>query len=116
MLQDALKDEKVGEWIDTAKKLEGLVRNASIHAGGVVIAPKPLMELVPLFRSKDDVITTQYDMKVLEHLGLLKMDFLGVATFTILDDTLRYIRETLGKDIQLLDLPLDDRKGVSAFQ
>ncbi len=115
MLQDALKDPKVEEWIETAKKLEGLVRNASIHAGGVVIAPRPLMELVPLFRSKDDVITTQYDMKVLEHLGLLKMDFLGVATFTILDDTLRYIREALGKDIQLLDLPLDDAKVYQLF-
>ena len=85
-LQDAMKDEKVSDWMDTARKLEGLVRNASIHAGGVVIAPKPLMELVPLFRSKEDVITTQYDMKVLERLGLLKMDFLGVATFTIIDD------------------------------
>ncbi|HJZ11948.1 MAG TPA: DNA polymerase III subunit alpha, partial [Acidobacteriota bacterium] len=99
MLQDSLKDKKVQEWIDTAKKLEGLVRNASIHAGGVVIAPEPLMELVPLFRSKEDVITTQYDMKVLERLGLLKMDFLGVATFTILDDTLQYIRNTLGQEV-----------------
>jgi DNA polymerase III subunit alpha len=114
-LQDAIKDPKVQEWIDTAKKLEGLVRNASIHAGGVVIAPKPLMELVPLFRSKEDVITTQYDMKILERLGLLKMDFLGVATFTILDDTLQYIREYLGKEIHLLDLPLDDPEVYQLF-
>lgn len=114
-LQEAVKDPKVQEWIDIAKKLEGLVRNASIHAGGVVIAPKPLMELVPLFRSKDDVITTQYDMKYLERLGLLKMDFLGVATFTILDDTLRYIRENLGKEILLLDIPLDDPKVYQLF-
>jgi DNA polymerase-3 subunit alpha len=114
-LQEAMKDQKVQEWIDIAKKLEGLVRNASIHAGGVVIAPKPLMELVPLFRSKDDVITTQYDMKVLERLGLLKMDFLGVATFTILDDTLRYIRDNLGKEIILLDIPLDDAKVYQLF-
>jgi DNA polymerase III subunit alpha len=114
-LQEAIKDQKVLEWIDIAKKLEGLVRNASIHAGGVVIAPKPLMELVPLFRSKEDVITTQYDMKILERLGLLKMDFLGVATFTILDDTLQYIREYLGKEINLLDIPLNDPKVYQLF-
>lgn len=114
-LQESMKDDKVRDWIDTARKLEGLVRNASIHAGGVVIAPKPLMELVPLFRSKDDVITTQYDMKVLERLGLLKMDFLGVATFTILDDAVRYIRENLGKEIKLNELPLDDPKVFQLF-
>src|SRR5262249_55094177 len=114
-LQDSMKDEKVRDWIDTARKLEGLVRNASIHAGGVVIAPKPLMELVPLFRSKDDVITTQYDMKVLERLGLLKMDFLGVATFTILDDAVRYIKENLGKEIKLNEIPLDDPKVFQLF-
>ena len=115
LLQEAIKDPKVQEWIDIAKKLEGLVRNASIHAGGVVIAPKPLMELVPLFRSKEDVITTQYDMKILERLGLLKMDFLGVATFTILDDTLQYIREYLGKEVRLLDIPLNDAKVYQLF-
>jgi DNA polymerase III subunit alpha len=114
-LQDVIKDRKVQEWIDTAKKLEGLVRNASIHAGGVVIAPQPLSELVPLFRSKDDVITTQYDMKILERLGLLKMDFLGVATFTILDDALKLIQEAYGKEIKLLDLPLDDPKVYQLF-
>ncbi|PWT90242.1 MAG: DNA polymerase III subunit alpha, partial [Acidobacteria bacterium] len=114
-IQESMKDEKVSDWIDTAKKLEGLVRNASIHAGGVVIAPKPLMELVPLFRSKDDVITTQYDMKILERLGLLKMDFLGVATFTILDDTVQYIREKIGKEIHLNELPLDDPKVYHLF-
>ncbi len=114
-LQEAVKDQKVQEWIDTAKKLEGLVRNSSIHAGGVVIAPTPLMELVPLFRSKDDVITTQYDMKILERLGLLKMDFLGVATFTILDDTLQYISRNFGKEIRLLEIPLDDPKVYQLF-
>jgi DNA polymerase-3 subunit alpha len=114
-LQDAMKDEKVMDWMDTARKLEGLVRNASIHAGGVVIAPKPLMELVPLFRSKEDVITTQYDMKVLERLGLLKMDFLGVATFTIIDDALQLIREIAGQEIKILDIPLDDPKVYQLF-
>lgn len=114
-LQESMREEKVAEWIDTAQKLEGLVRNASIHAGGVVIAPKPLMELVPLFRSKEDVITTQYDMKMLERLGLLKMDFLGVATFTILDDAVKTIRETTGTEIDLLAIPLDDPKVFQLF-
>lgn len=114
-LQEALKDKKVQDWIDTAKRLEGLVRNASIHAGGVVIAPKPLIELVPIHRSKDDIITTQYDMKGLERLGLLKMDFLGVAIFTILDDIRKYIHNVLGKDITLFDIPLDDPKVFQLF-
>lgn len=114
-LKDTLKDDKVQDWFDTAKKLEGLVRNASIHAGGVVIAPRPLMELVPLYRSKDDVITTQYDMKGLERLGLLKMDFLGVAIFTILDDIRIYIQKHLNKDIPLLDIALDDVKVFQLF-
>ncbi|HSP06658.1 MAG TPA: DNA polymerase III subunit alpha, partial [Acidobacteriota bacterium] len=114
-LQESMKEEKVSDWIDTARKLEGLVRNASIHAGGVVIAPKPLMELVPLFRSKEDVITTQYDMKMLERLGLLKMDFLGVATFTILDDALKYIHQNLGQELDLLEIPLDDAKVFQLF-
>ena len=73
------------ELIDTAKKLEGLVRNAGVHAAGVVIAPQPLTELVPLHRTKNDEIVTAYDMKAVEKLGLLKMDFLGLTTLTIID-------------------------------
>ena len=72
--------------IDTAKKLEGLVRGAGVHASAVVIAPQPLTELVPLNRTKNDEIVTAYDMKAVEKMGLLKMDFLGLATLTVITD------------------------------
>ncbi len=70
-------DTTVRELVDTARKLEGLVRGAGVHAAGVVIAPQPLTELVPVSRSKNDEIVTAYDMKAVEKMGLLKMDFLG---------------------------------------
>ena len=79
-------DKNVRELIDTAKKLEGLVRGAGVHASAVVIAPRPLTELVPLNRTKNDEIVTAYDMKAVEKMGLLKMDFLGLATLTVIDD------------------------------
>ena len=96
------------ELIDTAKKLEGLVRNAGVHAAGVVIAPQPLTELVPLHRTKNDEIVTAYDMKAIEKLGLLKMDFLGLTTLTIIDDALRLIEQTRGERLDLQTLALDD--------
>src|SRR5271169_3208859 len=77
------------ELIDTARKLEGLVRNAGVHAAGVVISPQPLTDLVPLHRTKNDEIVTAYDMKAIEKLGLLKMDFLGLTTLA-LDDAMTY--------------------------
>src|SRR5205085_12084946 len=77
--------------IDTARKLEGLVRNAGVHAAGVVIAPRPLTDLVPLHRTKNDDILTAFDMKAVAKLGLLKMDFLGLTTLTIINDALRLI-------------------------
>ena len=72
--------------LDTARKLEGLVRNAGVHAAGVVISPRPLTELVPLHRTKNDEIVTAFDMVAIEKMGLLKMDFLGLTTLTILDE------------------------------
>ncbi len=98
------------ELIDTAKKLEGLVRNAGMHAAGVVIAPQPLTELVPLHRTKNDEIVTAYDMKAVEKLGLLKMDFLGLTTLTIIDDALRLIAQTRGERLDLHKLVLDDQE------
>ena len=71
------KDERVKELIEVALRLEGLARHASTHAAGVVISPQPLTEIVPLYKSSKDEITTQYDMNALERIGLLKMDFLG---------------------------------------
>jgi len=96
------------ELIETAKRLEGLVRNSGVHAAGVVIAPKPLTDLVPLHRTKNDEIVTAYDMKAVEKLGLLKMDFLGLTTLTIIDDALRLIEQTSGVRIDLQKLELDD--------
>ena len=96
------------ELIDTAKKLEGLVRNAGVHAAGVVISPQPLIDLVPLHRTKNDEIVTAYDMVAVEKLGLLKMDFLGLTTLTIIDDALRLIEQTRCEQIDLQKLVLDD--------
>ncbi len=95
--------------IDTAKKLEGLVRNAGVHAAGVVIAPQPLTALVPLHRTKNEEIVTAYDMKAVEKLGLLKMDFLGLTTLTIIDDALRLIEQIRGQRLDMEKLALDDQ-------
>src|SRR5271166_4894781 len=98
------------ELIDTAKRLEGLVRNSGVHAAGVVISPQPLTDLVPLHRTKNDEIVTAYDMKAVEKLGLLKMDFLGLTTLTIIDDALRLIEQVRGERLDLQKLALDDQE------
>jgi len=93
-LQQAYEnDAQIRQLFDTARKLEGLVRNAGVHAAGVVISPRPLNELVPLYRTKNDEIVTAFDMVAIEKMGLLKMDFLGLTTLTILDDTLKLIKQ-----------------------
>ena len=110
-LQQAYDSEpQVRQLLDTARKLEGLVRNAGVHAAGVVISPRPLTELVPLHRTKNDEIVTAFDMVAIEKMGLLKMDFLGLTTLTILDDTVKLIAQTRGEHIDLAALPLDDRE------
>ena len=101
-------EPQVKELIDTAKRLEGLVRNSGVHAAGVVISPQPLTDLVPLHRTKNDEIVTAYDMKAIEKLGLLKMDFLGLTTLTIIDDALRLIEQVRGEKLDLPTLALDD--------
>jgi DNA polymerase III subunit alpha len=109
-LQQAYEnDSQVKQLIDTAMKLEGLVRNAGVHAAGVVISPRPLNELVPLYRTKNDEIVTAFDMVAIEKMGLLKMDFLGLTTLTILDDTLKLIAQTRGEKLELKALPLQDQ-------
>ena len=109
-LQQAYQgDTQVRQLIDTAKKLEGLVRNAGVHAAGVVISPRPLMELVPLHKTKNDEIVTAFDMNAIEKMGLLKMDFLGLTTLTILDDAVKLIVQTRGETIALPDIPLTDQ-------
>jgi DNA polymerase-3 subunit alpha len=125
-LQDALKqspqleaarekDERVKELIEVALRLEGLARHASTHAAGVVISPRPLTEIVPLYKSNKEEITTQYDMNALERIGLLKMDFLGLTTLTVLDDAVRMIKQNRGEDIELTSLPLDDESTFALF-
>src|SRR2546425_1389834 len=103
-------DTQVRALIDTAKKLEGLARNAGVHAAGVVISPRPLIELVPLHKTKNDEIVTAFDMVAIEKMGLLKMDFLGLTTLTILDDTLKLIAQTRGERITLDGIPLEDHE------
>jgi len=101
-------DKQVRELIDTAKKLEGLVRGAGVHASAVVIAPRPLTELVPLNRTKNDEIVTAYDMKAVEKMGLLKMDFLGLTTLTVITDCMKLIEQTRGEKLDIDLLPMDD--------
>jgi DNA polymerase-3 subunit alpha len=116
LLQQAIeKDSRLAEVIETAKKLEGFVRNASVHAAGVVIAPQPLRELVPLYRTVRDEITTQYDMKDLEKLGLLKMDFLGLTTLTTVTAALVLIKENRGETLEIENIPLNDEKTYELF-
>jgi DNA polymerase III subunit alpha len=93
---------------DLSLKLEGLARHSSIHAAGVVIADRPLRDYVPLAKNGDDVIT-QWQMTELEEVGLLKMDFLGLKTLTILQEAVRLVNEVHGKAIDLGTLPLDDK-------
>ena len=110
-LQTAYEGEPaVKVLIDTAMRLEGLVRGAGVHAAGVVIAPQPLTELVPVTRTKDEAIVTSYDMKAVEKMGLLKMDFLGLTTLTVIDDCLKLIEGTRGEKVDLAMVPLDDAK------
>jgi DNA polymerase III subunit alpha len=103
-------DPQIRELLNTAKKLEGMVRNAGVHAAGVVISPRPLNELVPLHKTKNDEIVTAFDMVAIEKLGLLKMDFLGLTTLTILDDAVKLIAQTRGERIALENLLLDDQE------
>ena len=97
---------RVKELIDTAMRLEGMPRHASTHAAGVLITGKPVVEFVPLQRN-DEVITTQYPMGTIERLGLLKMDFLGLRTLTVIRDTLDMMRE-IGVEMKPEDIPMDD--------
>jgi len=109
-LQEAYqKDPQVRQLLDTARKLEGMVRNSGVHAAGVVISPRPLIDLVPLHKTKNDEIVTAFDMVAIEKMGLLKMDFLGLTTLTILDDTVKLIAQK-GTNLKLEDIPLEDHE------
>ena len=103
------------ELMEVAQRLEGMVRHASTHAAGVVISPQPLTDVVPLYKTNKDEIVTQYDMNGLEKIGLLKMDFLGLTTLTVVDDTLQLIASTAGETIEMDRLPLDDAATYEVF-
>ncbi len=109
------KDPRVREILDVALRLEGVARNASVHAAGVVISPVPLREIVPLYKTSNQEIVTQYDMVGLEKLALLKMDFLGLTTLTIISDALVLIQKFRGVKVVPEELPLDDRKTYEIF-
>jgi DNA polymerase-3 subunit alpha len=110
-LQQAYEnDPQIRELIDIARRLEGLARGAGVHAAGVVIAPEPLTNLVPLSRNKNDEIVTAYDMKAIEKIGLLKMDFLGLTALTVIHEALRLIRVNLGVEIDMDTIPHDDKQ------
>ncbi len=101
-------DPRVAELLQVAGHLEGFVRHASTHAAGVVISPQPLQEIVPLHKSNKDEITTQYAMDDLEKIGLLKMDFLGLATLTVIDDCVKLIEKSRGEKLDLDAVSLED--------
>ena len=109
------KDPRVKELLEVAQRLEGMTRHASVHAAGVVIAPRPLTEFVPLYKSQKDEIVTQWAMKEVERVGLLKMDFLGLSTLTLISDALAEIKRTEGIDLDIDAIPLDDARTYKLF-
>jgi DNA polymerase-3 subunit alpha len=104
----ASANETYGKLMRCALSLEGLARHASTHAAGVLIAPGRILDYAPLFRSTKGEITTQFDMKSVEKIGLLKMDFLGLRTLTVVHESLRLIMEGRGVSLRAEDIPLDD--------
>src|SRR6204780_3183499 len=104
----ARKDPRADDVLKVALRLEGLARNCSVHAAGVVISPQPLIDLVPLYKTNRDEIVTQFDMNGLDKLPALEMDFLGLTTLTLIQDALRLIEKRHGDKIVPEDLPLDD--------
>jgi DNA polymerase-3 subunit alpha len=101
---------KIRELFEIALKLEGLPRHPSIHAAGVVISGVPVVEVAPVMKMDEDEVVVQYDMKACEAVGLIKFDFLGLKTLTIIINTLKLIKEVEGKEIDLNSIPLDDPK------
>jgi DNA polymerase-3 subunit alpha len=101
---------------DLATRLEGTIRSHGVHAAGVVIAPDELIKFAPLEMAQKGVVATQYSMGPVEELGLLKMDFLGLSNLTIIKNTQRIIKKVYGKDIDMIDLPLDDKKTFELFK
>ncbi|MCF8009959.1 MAG: DNA polymerase III subunit alpha [Clostridiales bacterium] len=102
-------DRQIKKLINTASLLEGMPRHASTHAAGIVITRDPLTNYVPLYKSADGSLTTQFAKDQVEELGLLKMDMLGLRTLTVIADTLRLIKESTGEDIDIEEISLEDK-------
>ncbi|HSB04354.1 MAG TPA: DNA polymerase III subunit alpha, partial [Thermodesulfobacteriota bacterium] len=108
-LKEAItKDPRMATLFEIAKSLEGLARHASTHAAGVVIANKPLMDYLPLQRGQNGEVVTQYAMKQVEAIGLVKFDFLGLKTLTVVDQAIQLIEKNRGIKVELSEIPLDD--------
>lgn len=109
--------ELTSDVLNTAEKLEGSVRGTGVHAAGIIIAPSDLTEIIPVCTSKEStLLLTQYDGKVIEDAGVIKMDFLGLKTLTIIRDALRMIKANHGVDIDIDGIPLDDPKTYALYQ
>ncbi len=108
-------DARVSELLGVARRLEGMARHASVHAAGVVITPRPVTEFAPLYKGARDEITTQWGMKEIERIGLLKMDFLGLSTLTLIRDALDQIESTTGERLDLETLALEDTRTFDLF-
>ena len=113
----AERDAAINELIEVSRKLEGLTRHASTHAAGVVISPRPIVEFVPLYKAsaESEEITTGFAKDEIEEIGLLKMDFLGLKTLTLIDDTVHLLRDSEGVAIDPAALPLDDEATYGLF-
>ena len=108
-------DAQVRKLIDMSKRLEGLPRHTSMHAAGVVISEKPMDEYVPLSRGSDGMITTQFTMTTIEELGLLKMDFLGLRTLTVIDDAVKMVNKSKGVKIDIDHIDYDDKEVLASL-
>ncbi len=117
-LKQMMEDEDAKKLIDSARKLEGVVRHVSVHACGVLISPEPLWNYIPLQRAPqgEDTIITQFEMHSAEDLGLLKMDFLGLKNLTIIEETIELVKEERGEEIDINKIPLDDKKTYRLLQ
>ena len=109
------EDEQVHYLIDMSRRLEGLPRHTSMHAAGVVIGSRSIDEFVPLSRASDGTITTQFTMTTIEELGLLKMDFLGLRTLTVIQNAVRLAEKDYGITIDIDHIDFDDKKVLESI-
>mgnify|MGYP001103468262 CR=1 FL=1 len=117
LIEISEQENEEGRILNQARKLEGSVRNTGIHACGIIITPQDIREFIPVATAKDsDLLVTQFDNSVVESAGLLKMDFLGLKTLTIMKDAIKLIKQRHGVDINPDEIPLDDEKTFELYQ